>query len=124
AIVATNADTPDACLQVVAAADRTVRFVRTEDGADAALRRNEIIGVSLNGHAGALPGVPAPVVPVYYEAAEGGRGKRRVSVVSGEPLAAGTDLPAVHDAIRRVGETFEEQKRAGTLAENSLAGGH
>jgi MFS family permease len=133
AVVITNADTDEARLQVLAAADRTIRFVPPEGaGTEAALRRNEIIGVSLNGQAGtkhgesadALPNSMAPVVPVYYGVAEGSRGARRVSVVMGEPLPPGADLPAVREAIRRVVETFEEQKRAGTLGESSFVGGH
>jgi MFS family permease len=132
AVVATNADTPEARLQVLAAADRTIRFVPPEGTGAEAPRRNEIIGVSLNGQAEtkhgesveALPNATAPVVPVYYGVTEGRRGARRVSVVMGEPLPPGTDLPAVREAIRRVGETFEEQKRAGTLAESTFLGGH
>jgi MFS family permease len=132
AVVATNADTPEARLQVLAAADRTIRFVPAEGAGAEALRHNEIIGVSLNGEDVAkhgeptevLPDATAPVVPVYYGIAEGSRGTRRVSVVMGEPLPAGTGLPAVREAIRQIGETFEEQKRAGMLAESSFVGGH
>jgi MFS family permease len=110
AVVATNADTPEARLQVLAAADRTV----------------PVIGVSLNGHAdaGGGPLEAAAVVPAYYEVTERSGGRRRVAVVMGEPLPAGSELPAIRDAIRRVGETFEEQRRAGTLAESSVGGGH
>lgn len=107
AVVATNADTPEARLHVLAAADRTV----------------PIIGVSLNGHADADFRQPVPVVPVYYEVAEG-VGKRRVAVVMGEPLPPGSELPEIQEAIRRVGEMFAEQRRAGTLAESSVGGGH
>src|SRR5262249_61209262 len=129
---ATTADPPEARLQVLAAAARTIRFVPPEGTGAEAPRRNEIIGVSLNGQAEtkhgesveALPNATAPVVPVYYGVTEGRRGARRVSVVMGEPLPPGTDLPAVREAIRRVGETFEEQKRAGTLAESTFLGGH
>jgi MFS family permease len=169
AIVVTNAESPDACLQVLSAADRAVRFLLVESAeeprlsgparalaargslallpsregvvaletlqqrAEVALKGNQIVGVSLNGHDGAkygeqlletLLGGKTPIVPVYWNLHVTRKGIRRVSVVMGKPLAACRSVLEVREAIREVGETFEEQQRNGTLASSSFVGGH
>jgi hypothetical protein len=101
--------------------------------AESVLRRHGIIGVALNGHDGAkygekllesIPAATVPIVPVYCNIIVGSKGNRRVSIVIGEPLPPETPLPAIREAIRQVGETFDEQKRTGCLASSSVGGAH
>ncbi len=143
AVLATNADDVEGCEQVHGATDRTTRFLVPGDGADweefalqavRVLERGEVVGLALGN--GAAPKAMdhlldrlvrgVPVLPVLHEVAparEPGR-RRRVYVVAGPLLPAGTSAEVVRQELQRLGESFRQQPRESHDAESALSGIH
>jgi MFS family permease len=77
AIIATNADTPDGCLQVVSAADRTVRFLLVEEGGHPRLSGLTQVLVSWNSLA-LVPSGGGPGIETLVRRAEAALHRKQV----------------------------------------------
>jgi hypothetical protein len=140
-VLATNAEDAEGCRQVVAATDRTTRFLTPgrDDGKDRAARgrkilaRREVVGLPLgNGTAAAADhllnelGRDAPILPVCRLTApvlDQGR-RQRVYVFAGPLLPAGTPAEVVRKELQHLDENFRRQAGEGLSAERALSGIH
>jgi MFS family permease len=143
-VLATNAWGAEACREVHAATDRTTHFVLTEADGPAAwekaatraavvLGRGEVVGLPVvEGEPGAdlvLGGfahqASAPVLPVWHAAVPSslpGR-RRRVYVLAGRLLPAGTSAEEMRKALQQLGDEFRVRGREVFEAERALSAG-
>lgn len=118
AVVVTDAP-PPRWPRVQSAADRVTHFVPAGAEAEARglLRRGQVVGVSLDGEAGAAlaaslaAGRAAPLLPVHYHEVERPGERARAYVVAGALLEAGSPLEAVRAELDRL--RAELRDRAG-----------
>lgn len=152
-VIATNARGIEACLHIISATDRPVRFAlleeadsvslpgwlrwasrcsrlgpgaRAANGTDEQLLQRKMEGVLSQGVVAGLTledddmterllGKLAPVLPVWYEAApapEKAR-RRRIYILAGRLLPAGSSAAEVQGELRRVADKFKQQMTGG-----------
>ena len=126
-LLVTNADSADACAQVVSATDRLTRVFPVLDPGEVghALRRGEVALIQASNAPGVLKEVqqtPAAIVPVWVERVPE-NGKPRVYVVFGTAVTERSDT-RIEEALRSTGDEFRERLKTGTLTVQEYAGGH
>jgi MFS family permease len=144
-VLITNADGKEECLQVLAATDRATRFVQFERSecpeewqkivarAENVLQDSEVVGLSVTeGEAGTervLDWVAkqsgAPVLPVWHASAPSSQPdrRRRVYILAGRLLPAGTPAEEIRDHLHRLGDEFRLRGREVFEAERALSAG-
>ncbi|MGH7170855.1 MAG: hypothetical protein ACRELG_11300, partial [Gemmataceae bacterium] len=143
-LAVTNARGTEACRHVISAVDRTIRFSFAKSGdateesmarrtLERTLARGGVAGLSLEdgGMAERLLGElavkqPVPVLPVWYEPApapENNR-RRRIYILGGRLLPAGTSAWDVQAELQRVAEAFQQQMARGEVLKHIEFRGH
>jgi hypothetical protein len=138
-VLATNAESKEECQEVLAATDRTTRFL-CPDGvsegdlarrAGDMLRHGEVVGLPLGDVANGADALldeaarAAPVLPVWHAWAPSSHSerRRRVYVFAGRLLPAGTPAEEVRRRLRQLGDEFKERGREVFDAERALSAG-
>jgi hypothetical protein len=138
-VLVTNAESKEDCQAVLAATDRTTRFLWPEllerggllAQAAAILQRGEVVGLPLgeadNGAEALLDAVAmqAPIVPVWHSWAPSSHSdrRRRVCVFAGPLLPAGTSAEEVRRCLHQLGDELRERGREVFEAERALSAG-